>query len=293
MFRLRITCAFFLACGGLTVSASRTAYAHGQALPFAFWGHFSTTAVQCQKILAVTAAQCATRAWKAHTKCFNALLDGQSCPLSGVPDLVQRAHLDALNAIDVQCTSPEAQALGFLLKYEAQTDMNNFCYALESAMVSGVYGPVVVGQLVRQVDQHTRVCIEATEHAATRLMRFAFRDRRHTMDLIAAGNWDPVGKQTLIHRSSMHIAQLRGRMQQAIEAVCAPADFAALYHHDAGALLTLIAQRADCMTGAVYVQPEILCPAAVCGNGMQEAGEECDDGNLTNGDGCSSLCVLE
>jgi cysteine-rich repeat protein len=30
-----------------------------------------------------------------------------------------------------------------------------------------------------------------------------------------------------------------------------------------------------------------------CGNGAVAAGEQCDDGNTTNGDGCSSLCRLE
>jgi cysteine-rich repeat protein len=30
-----------------------------------------------------------------------------------------------------------------------------------------------------------------------------------------------------------------------------------------------------------------------CGNGVREGGEECDDGNLINGDGCSSACRLE
>jgi len=32
---------------------------------------------------------------------------------------------------------------------------------------------------------------------------------------------------------------------------------------------------------------------AVCGNGVVEAGEACDDGNLIDGDGCSSACQLE
>ena len=31
----------------------------------------------------------------------------------------------------------------------------------------------------------------------------------------------------------------------------------------------------------------------ICGNSLLEAGEECDDGNLTNGDGCSSGCRIE
>ena len=33
--------------------------------------------------------------------------------------------------------------------------------------------------------------------------------------------------------------------------------------------------------------------APVCGNGSIETGEECDDGNVVSGDGCSSSCQLE
>jgi cysteine-rich repeat protein len=36
-----------------------------------------------------------------------------------------------------------------------------------------------------------------------------------------------------------------------------------------------------------------LEPMAVCGNGVLEAGEQCDDGNITSGDGCSATCQLE
>jgi cysteine-rich repeat protein len=32
---------------------------------------------------------------------------------------------------------------------------------------------------------------------------------------------------------------------------------------------------------------------AICGNGVKEAGEGCDDGNLKAGDGCSATCQLE
>jgi len=36
-----------------------------------------------------------------------------------------------------------------------------------------------------------------------------------------------------------------------------------------------------------------LTPAGDCGNGVVEAGEQCDDGNLVAGDGCSASCRLE
>ncbi len=34
-------------------------------------------------------------------------------------------------------------------------------------------------------------------------------------------------------------------------------------------------------------------PQQICGNGILEQGEECDDGNLLAGDGCSQLCEIE
>src|SRR5262245_40281297 len=33
--------------------------------------------------------------------------------------------------------------------------------------------------------------------------------------------------------------------------------------------------------------------SAICGDGIPDAGEECDDGNTVSGDGCSATCVFE
>ena len=41
---------------------------------------------------------------------------------------------------------------------------------------------------------------------------------------------------------------------------------------------------------AVVVTGLTVCP---CGNGIVDVGENCDDGNTNDGDGCSSLCVVE
>ena len=39
--------------------------------------------------------------------------------------------------------------------------------------------------------------------------------------------------------------------------------------------------------------PPSTCMATVCGNGVKEGNEACDDGNLIDGDGCSAQCTLE
>ena len=43
--------------------------------------------------------------------------------------------------------------------------------------------------------------------------------------------------------------------------------------------------------GPLDAAPET--PGGRCGNGTVDGGEECDDGNLVDGDGCSASCVVE
>ena len=51
-------------------------------------------------------------------------------------------------------------------------------------------------------------------------------------------------------------------------------------------LPTLVAPEAGIVWG-------LALDLRVCGNGVVDDGEECDDGNTDSGDGCSSTCVLE
>jgi cysteine-rich repeat protein len=36
-----------------------------------------------------------------------------------------------------------------------------------------------------------------------------------------------------------------------------------------------------------------VCEGVVCGNSLKQGSEECDDGNIAGGDGCSAICTLE
>ena len=60
-----------------------------------------------------------------------------------------------------------------------------------------------------------------------------------------------------------------------------------------------IAETRPCTgtTAVIAEEPDIEEPEkdvfAICGNGVAEPTEDCDDGNKVSGDGCSSLCHLE
>jgi cysteine-rich repeat protein len=52
------------------------------------------------------------------------------------------------------------------------------------------------------------------------------------------------------------------------------------------------------LLGSVSPAPELVVDPAIdgcpiCGNAVRERGELCDDGNLLDGDGCSSFCMPE
>ena len=48
-----------------------------------------------------------------------------------------------------------------------------------------------------------------------------------------------------------------------------------------------------CPTGTQCGAVQAVCLTTNCGNGKLDSGEQCDDGNIVDGDGCSSTCKLE
>jgi len=53
------------------------------------------------------------------------------------------------------------------------------------------------------------------------------------------------------------------------------------------------ASNDNCASGYECNESGVCVEVAVCGNGNIETGEECDDGNTENNDGCSSNCQIE
>ncbi len=265
--------------------------ANNNRADFTFYGGFGGTAARCQRIISKAAEDCATQVVAARNQCMSAQIDGQPCDGAAVDAAAQTARQHARDLVAQFCTDPDAEALQFNNLQEAQLDAASACGDAETAMVSATYGPVMIGGSVGSVDETARTCVAAAGREGERLMRLATRVRRRALDRVVANELLPPEKQQLVDRAAHRIQQAHAGAKQRLEAACGAANFARVYGRSLDTFLDGMQQRGDCVAGATYVQAAVTCPASVCGNGMQEAGEACDDGNSYDSDACHNDCM--
>ena len=66
---------------------------------------------------------------------------------------------------------------------------------------------------------------------------------------------------------------------------------------DTGGIIATCTSDNDCPAGqcknGTCTNPNLIASSKICGNGILEVGEECDDSNRRDNDGCNSSCLLE
>jgi cysteine-rich repeat protein len=268
-------------------------YAHGMPIPLESWGAWGRRLARCQRVIARNAAVCALRAWEARRACRLAPLHGVPCDEEATDAIVEAARLAAVDAVAPACTDQQAQLLLFLDRREAQLDVVTFCRELEDAVDSAVFLPLAADG---EPPPTARRCVESAALASTKLLRRAFDSRQRLLDRIAQQSLSVARKHAMVAASEAAVERDSSGLQLELSGACSPDDFTATYGRDAATFLATIASRADCLAGQTYAQGRLLCPAPVCGNGMREfrpIAEQCDDGNLDAGDGCSPTCTHE
>ena len=266
-----------------------TALAHTIKLDLALWGDFEDAA-QCQRAVGRAAAQCITEAVSVRRACHQMEMSGTPCDQAAVDAAVGVARTRALNIVDGACTLEQLNSLGFANVRDCENDVISACRELDVAAESASFGPVSRGGTGGPVSEPIQICVEQAAAAAGKLLRAAFEARLRAFDKIAASDLTLDEKEALLKGSAMRIARTLATLQQHVRARCSDTRFAAIYGRDVSTFLEALARRTDCLVGWTYAQGEILCPAAVCGNGIREPGEACDDGNTLGGDGCSANC---
>jgi len=273
----------------LLLGIAGQASGHGGRLPFNQWGGFGAGDVQCQRVIARSAAQCAAASWSAQRACESAKIAGEPCDQDATSAIITTARQNALNLVDQNCTERQLIDLQYLGSFDSEADVVNFCRAWQTAAISAVFGPIgaLSGPTPAQRD-----CVAAAADATDAAMQFAFRTRRQCMDRIAALPLDAPNRSTLLDVATQRITAGYAAVAARLTTRCNPASFMALYGRTPEAFVTGIGTRADCIGGQFYVQDLVLCPTSVCGNGIIEPGEDCDDGNAVDGDACPSTCIL-
>lgn len=264
------------------------ALAHGTPIDIAAWGRFPRPIARCQRVIGRAAAVCGLRVWRARRDCVLAPLRGAVCNLAATNAAMEGARLAALDDVSGSCTAMQVVNLQFLDVREAQADVIRFCRELDAAATSLVLDPLATAN-----PADLTACGVPTATAATKLFGIAFRSRQRVLDRIAVSSIPARQKRALIAVSTRAIDDDAARLAAGIAATCPEERFTALYARPAADLLAAAADRADCLAGNAYAQGEVTCPPPVCGNRIRETGEECDDGNTVDGDGCSGSCSRE
>jgi hypothetical protein len=243
------------ALGGL--AAAIPALAHGGRLPFDAWGGFSGDVLRCQRVIASAAAQCATHAWSARRACRETTLAGGTCDEAATTARIADARRTAQDEVDAVCNERQAISLQFLGSFDLQQDLIAFCRDWEHAADSAAFGPP---------GATAGACTAAAAGAATDVMQYAMRTRRRCMDRIAASPKGAVQRPAMLESADRDVARAVDKVALRLAARCP--DFASRYGRPARDLIATLATRADCVGGAFYIQDGVLCPPAVCGNGV-------------------------
>jgi cysteine-rich repeat protein len=277
--------------GSLLCLPATTVFAHGQPAELAYWGPFAADAARCQRVLSRATAACIARVALLRGNCLGNTLDGGSCDSAALEADITAARQRALDRLERACTVNQLQNLGYIDMQDAQKDVTDACRQLDTAAMSAAFAPAMVGGTVGTVDETKAACVRAGARESTRLLRYAMRTYQQALDRIAGAEQTSQQKTRLIEWARDRVSRAQARSAGAIAASCSETAFADTYNASLDTFLGRIAAQAGCMAGFVYVQDAVTCPAPVCGNGMQERGEECDDGNDYEGDGCRSDCV--
>lgn len=275
------------AVGLALVATTSPASAHGVRLKFEDWGGFSPGGVRCQRSIARAAAKCAATAWAVRRACLSARMNGQPCDENAAQAAVEQARRAATDDVDARCSELQVFELQFLGSFDLQADVTNFCRAWQTAAESAVFGPVpdqapLPGDRAR--------CVAAAAAATTDVLELVGRQRRTCMDRIASLPLAAAKRGPLLDVGAHRIGHSVAAVAERLAAHCAPEQFAAIYGRSPAQFVAGIAARADCIGGAFYIQDAVLCPAAVCGNGIIEPDESCDDGSVAGGDACPADC---
>jgi cysteine-rich repeat protein len=279
----------------LLIGLCAPATAHQGAVPLTFWAdNFGPTEARCQLEIGAGAATCGFGAWTIRRDCLFERLEGRTCDEEADDDAIEALRLAVFRGdIDPACQGANLQAMAFQDLVDVQLDVVTFCRELEAAAVSVVFNPFFAADRADDLDDAQKACIRTFAGVATKAFNYAFRVRRSALDRIANRRRSSRVKNADLDEADLRVEAANQALREALLRGCSEETFVALYGQPTEQAVELVASRSACLATRTYPVQAYECPAAVCGNGMRETNERCDDGNTDSGDGCSATCENE
>jgi cysteine-rich repeat protein len=273
-----------------TLGTIRRAHAHAlPALPLALWGPFATPTVDCLRQLSQATRRCFSATLAAHRSCMDTALAGNTCDTAERDTVIVAARETASAAVDAACLGGQLVELRFSDANDARTDVLLACAEAETAMRT-VYGPVLNTVTAPALSPADRACITHVGMAASKMLSATLREESRVFDAAAVRILPPSQKLALLSGARQRLTTARQHMAGHMSKPCAGAT---VYDRHPEQLLSMLDRRGACVLSAVYFHTSVICPSPICGDGIVDTGEECDDGNGIDVDGCLGDCTLQ
>jgi cysteine-rich repeat protein len=272
----------------LVMATTRPSHAHGlPALPLALWGPFGAPTVDCLRHLSQATRRCFNAALTAQRRCVDARLEGHVCDEAARDATIAAARATAAATVDAACRGGQLTELRFANATDARNDLLLACSEADTTLRM-VYAPALNRVIAPGLSRSDRHCIAHVGAAASKLVMARVHDHSRVFDAAAVYILTPSQKLGRFATANQRLAAAQARMATRLADAC---DGATVYDGDPGRLLALLERRSACVLSSVYFHTSVTCPLAVCGDGIVDSGEACDDGNGVDSDGCRADCT--
>jgi cysteine-rich repeat protein len=269
-------------CAALSLPLA--AMAHNQPVPLDVWGPFLPGTPECLRAITRATHTCFDTTGALETAGQQAIAGGGTCDREAVDDAIEEAARHSRQVLGVECTTGQLTELNYIGFFDAQADLTNACVIQGRATVEAIYAPA------RFSTPTPLECIAETAAYSRQVQRFILDRQRPMNERIAVRLFDADRKREMLLNVERELSADRPRWITGLTEHCP--EFSAVYGRSADSFLRTMKQRTDCVLSLTYVHTSSSCLGQVCGNGIKEATEECDDGNSNGADTCALNCTL-
>jgi len=261
-------------------------WAHNAPPPIEQWGAFLPATQTCLRTISRSAHACFDTVVGLEQRCRDEQALGQPCDTTQKDADISAADGALRATLAGACEEGQLTELSFIGFFDAGADLTKLCVTQAQEAVAAIYAPVRSGASSPAAAQ----CMAAAASYGRKVMWYALQREVPVMERIATQLIETDEKQASILRVERELAADRTRWVEGLQAACP--DFATVYGRSADSFLRTLKQRVDCVLSLTYVHSALNCILQLCGNGIPEGDEACDDGNADDSDGCKSDCTL-